>query len=458
MRQMVRLQRYSAAQLNYELSLIHRETLPYITKLRKSGFHEHVLRTLSTLNERFTDPSSREPVRSENFLSTSEQRLSSSLARYIVDHLWFGAMQDHPYGILNRLPLELMDATLSLTNESKKIFRVLLEEYESDKLADNAIPRYLTNIWKQSQTDFHRLRFFLVKLVDYANVKEFRMTDEQTANQIRALRNRFRVFPMEPLPDGIGVIRYCPNCKQWAWPVIDNDDIDETWKNCYSWGSQRLVYDLSDGKFYCDKQNTSVTSRKHVETVIEMENKHGKDGKLPPVVAKMIRRYKSTVDCAHVELIPVQMIGVLKQLNGSLWALCELCGSLGKFDKHHLDHRGFTCGVHDYHDFAKRAARLNKNKLDASAAALALLIPSNNKKRVPQCCLCLKEPKQRLVSIKVWDDKNFPRETAYRDIQVCQDCKNGADNIMTDQEIRTLTTLEVKIVNRRVKREMGLIY
>jgi hypothetical protein len=421
--------------LNERMASLHQHTLPAISKLRKNNLAQHLLKSTKAQFERLVVEHWRHPstpndvLRPQQFFSEAERCLLDSLAHWFV----------HVRRDTCHLPLEYLEHSMSHSGLAR--VRTMIFEYESKALADNALPQYISELYRCSARDFHVLHYLLLQLVDQQSLLEWPLSDRVADNQVRALRWRHRTAPMESLPAECGVVRFCRNCRRWARPTAVTDS-----KSHYCLTDCLEIFDVYTGELYCGRKNTSVTSRKTVERVIKMDldREH-----MSASVARMIRRHNDHVNCEDQPLEAVQMVGKMKLLDGHFWVLCERCANLMELTRDRFDERGFSCGLCSTGPLteknALKQAQLERERDEAHFRCYYCNAKRRNRGQTSAF--------QRLTILNDLDD---PRHPFFETVLLCPDDFKGVS--AGAGVVVTKTTLMDTLKSRRERRAKGLSY
>jgi len=328
--------------IHKDLKEIHQKTLPFITKLKKSEFLYKCLQEMNRYHEH-------ELVNKKStMVQTSEMILSQSFRKddEIDVDAYVKLLTDMKF-VVDRTTKENVIETkwlkcFGISKEGYNLIRMLYFEYECKDVADNAISRHVDKLYKTRPYDFHLIRIFFRMIQENLALKVYNLSRDYADNQLAALRSKHFILPWEPLPDDIDEFYYCSVCQKWLNPVVDPITA-KTKLNVYSQGFEKALYDHASGLLYCGKQNTSISVKKLMDSGV-----YYKEGEIDDLAAaRIIRRHKDAARCSDTSLRSIHMLGIVKKLNGKMWALCEICGSLTQWEGAKFGNLGFTCGRHN---------------------------------------------------------------------------------------------------------------
>ena len=335
--------------IHKDLKEIHQKTLPFITKLKKTGFLNKCLQEmnhyheLKIINKWSTAIQTSEMLLSEYFKKENELDVEAYIEfltnmKFIVDRMIKGHTIETKWLKCFRI-----------SEEGYNLIRELYFEYECEDIADNALSRRIDKIYKNKPYDFHLIRVFFRMIQENHALEVYPLSCDYAENQLAALRSKYCILPWETLPDSIDEFYYCSVCQKWLHPIVD-PTVAKTRPNVYAQGFEKTLYDHASGKLYCGKQNTSINVRKLMDSGV-----YYIEGEIEDLAAaRIIRRYKETARCCDTPLRSVHMLGVVQKLNGKLWALCEICGVLTQWEGAKFDNLGFTCGRHNRTEAAEK--------------------------------------------------------------------------------------------------------
>ena len=339
-----------------ELKLNRQASLGYISKLKKDDFIGILIAEMNKHKERFLiDPLSTMPLVSEVEAGFDEtrlellERIASFLARK-VEVSQFDVRWLRPLGLG--------------TEEALDIIKRIYFYYEERDIPDNALAGKIADLYRSSARDFFIIHSFLLAIDRHRNYNEYRLPLDYINNQEMALRAKYGVMPWDPLPEFADVYYYCPSCASWSHP-----DVDKRPTAVYSRGTFRSLYDFGTRSIFCGRQIISTHIKKflenglyHLKTLTEPqveeirekakrspEGLSKEDDKLYghlPKLATAVRKHKQTTPCRDTRLIPVHMLGIVKKIDGRMYALCEICGFITRFEGNNFSSIGFTCPVH----------------------------------------------------------------------------------------------------------------
>lgn len=315
------------ADFEREMKIIHKKNLANVSKLRKSHFVNVISVECNKFHEKNVVDSSSERIQSSDihfersFLlkMNSATRHVASRPDHFVETRWLKCFGISEYGY--------------------NAVRSLYFEYETMELADNAISSRIRMIYDNNARDFHLLHVYFQQIRQFSSLKTFRLSEDYAENHIEVLRYKYLLLPHEPLPPDAGIFSYCPSCFQWAHPVID-DVKSRTYIHVYSHHYHNILYDRKTKKLHCGRHVISSQFRRVIN------NFKNDPSSRTTKTAKMIRRCRENNNCLDTELVRVDMIGKVHKMNGHLWAMCEICGTLTTFDGCKFNGNGFTCILH----------------------------------------------------------------------------------------------------------------
>jgi len=319
-------------QIKHDLDIHYNMIEPYISKLIKGSFDKVVYIALNRICETIIiDQSSTALLKSDVIVG---KKVVAAIELIINQ---FYCIEKNPIG--RQLPLKWFKV-FGISKNGLLMFKSLYYRYLYQDIADNAIERELISIYNANNKDFHVLRTFFQKLYLFYDTFEYILPQKCAENQIRAIRAKERHPPWKDLPDFSSIYYYCSICKQWAHPTMDHVS-EDTARDTYGIGTSYGMFDTKFNTYVCGNITLPASIKKLKDTG-DFYDDEFKDLKN----AKIIRKYKQFDDCPKTPLIPIDMIGKVKRLNGQLWALCELCATLAPFVAWNFDYVGFTCGCH----------------------------------------------------------------------------------------------------------------
>ena len=311
-----------------EVSSIHKKGLKYISKLRKSHFIPVILNVMKKHHEH----------KIINQKSTKDQKSENYLSKEVLESIDFVSKSSrNKEGTVELSWLKC----LGISEGGYNMIRNLYFKYETNRIADNAITRYISQIHSNRKEDFHLIRVYLSYLQSNRRIKSFKLSADYYKNQLEALREKYCIPPWEQLPEEADLYYYCEVCQKWASPVVEYGP-KKLYTNIYARGTMNSLYDMENDQMYCEKQITSNVIKKYMESG-DYEDREDMDNKKK---ARAIRKHKETSGWHNTPLKAVHMLGRCQEVNQKLWALCEVCAQIIQFEGVRFGKQGFTCGMH----------------------------------------------------------------------------------------------------------------
>lgn len=236
---------YVFQDISKQLHIIHLQQLPHIFKLKKSGFDRKMLNEMekyyntSVINKFSIDIDGNESIVGETKLKAMDTIVSrlSEFEDGRIEMIWIKC--------------------LGVSMDNYEIMCTLYNEYETDIVADNAMPRYIERIYKNDQVDFHIIRILFKKLCEVRSSASFPMSYRTALRQSNALSNKCMVFPWEVKDPRSCRFSYCTICNKWAHPLVEmislNNIVSKTNNNSNNTNSNFMeensfVKDYIEGK------------------------------------------------------------------------------------------------------------------------------------------------------------------------------------------------------------------
>lgn len=305
-----------------ELKNFHEQGLNFLSKLRKMDFTEMIYTGMTHFTTKRKLPNRKQ----NEFLTQEDLEYMRLLGRYLSD-----------------LPPREMQIywlkCFMVTPESYRLFMILYFKYESKEEADHAMTRHLNAIYTNNERDFYIIYEFVRSINEASSFKSFLLSHKYAINQRSAIRKMLKIPPWEELKVQDDLFYYCPSCKKWSSPFI-NDMVQKTHANTYAQGLVKTLYDKATGSLYCGKKSASGTNKKNKMNGVILEERN---------------------PCMGSKLIAVPMIGILQRLDKKLWALCELCGHVTQWEGNRFSSIGFTCIMHRPVVTLKDVNKINNN-------------------------------------------------------------------------------------------------
>jgi hypothetical protein len=342
-------QRYEL--IEKELKLMHQESLVYITKLKKAPFLDIIIAEFNKYHEKkIIVKASTDTQSSESKLDDETRDTINNVCKYLK----VVRPDSDKYIELRWLKI------FGISEKGLSLIRDLYYGYEKLDIADNAIIKRIDEIYKSNSQDFHIIKTYFKALKEEFSYKRYKLSSDHAQRQVDALRARHIIHPWESFPEEIDIFYFCKNCKRWAHPIVDGNNT-KSLTNIYAIGCEKTLCDIELDTIYCGKQTSSLAIKK-----LRDNGDYQKEELDDEKSARTIRKHKDTKLCTDTPLTPVSMIGWIQELDGKLYALCEVCGCLIAFDPTKFNPRGFTCNRHNEDIFteANQISSINHPKSD----------------------------------------------------------------------------------------------
>lgn len=430
-----------------ELKKIHDDSLKFLLKLRKCGFGFIMVTEINKINEK----------KMNSVHAGKGDILEDLVSREVIECMELCA-RAVSRNLDNKIETKWL-VCFGISEQGYELFRNLYYEYERLDSADNSIGRKLNKIFDTNPIDFQIIRHYLMMIQENRAMREYWLTADYYRNVVTALRSKYQLFPWQVLSDDADVFYYCPTCKNWANPVVDDDP--KSSMNVYARGFVRALYDHVDEQLYCGKPPSSNATRKVSMESQPRINIHG-----DAVVKRVVQRKKETKSCKDTRLVPIHMLGKLKRLDGKLWTLCEVCASLIEFDPVKMNTQGVTCEYHR-RDYMKletgQIGTLNSNQDDLEREREKLGI--SDVKMAERCCYCgvdrititSAQGGVPPMTVKILDD-TVPNKISVEKVLICnEDFMNGFELFTTQDVVRKSEAMR-QINAHRLRKMIGSKY
>lgn len=245
--------------------------------------------------------------------------------------------------------LECFHVSQSSINTMNQIQEVFMEEGSKSSLK-----QFLSSL---SRAEFETIRDFADAYDRKANVRIFDLPCHTYINQCIALRRKHRIPNGVEIPDHVGEVLVCMNCKAFK-SFINHYDNKGNVQNLYAYGHQKiLVEDDCEGdelKVYCGKRcDKSDGKKRHnyaseyssfLNLSEEVVKKSNYDRQRKREAKEMRKDYENEI-CSKTELVKINLLGRILQFYGKLYTICSSCGNpMAYSGKYFNGKNGFYCG------------------------------------------------------------------------------------------------------------------
>lgn len=457
-----------------EVVLTHQDSLKkkYLSKLKKAGFLEIITVETAKFYEK-------------NIMDKSSLNVQNSFIYFKEDDNLIPKMKkliEIVYSPRSDEDIQLIWLnSFNITQNGLFLIKQLHYQYEILDLADNAIQRKLKEIYMSDERDFHLISIYFNLIIERKSYGEYPLTYQQSQRQINALKAKYYLSPWESLLPEMFTFYFCKTCKKWAHPISDPLN-QKTRHNMFSTGFDKALWNYTNNNIYCGKQTPSINSKKYSELnqdEIDIDNIK---------IAKAIRRHNGTPDCSKDPLCPVNMIGIIKKLNGKLYFLCEICATITEFESQCFSKYGLTCLRHEQdplpipdvsitqkHKIIKYKNLNNKVIEEIEDAKEITLIQQlrtglrnsnsifglnrNEKMDILKCFYCQAEDTElnRISNINVCDTD--PKLLSFQTLSICTNDLKKAGLVAEDYIVKKKHLIDaIKAANQRAIKYKGKLY
>ena len=143
-------------------------------------------------------------------------------------------------------------------------------------------------------------------------IRVFQLPKHYAEPQFNAVCQRYGVSKTEPLPDYVGTVYACLNCKQIKAFVAR-----QTNRNVrQATGHTKVVVDDDTLKCYCGNRKTNASQKKRKQT---------EDARAKKRIWKNKRKQTEADNCEKTEIMEINLVGKLLQFHNELFLLCPHC-------------------------------------------------------------------------------------------------------------------------------------
>jgi hypothetical protein len=245
--------------------------------------------------------------------------------------------------------LECFHVSQNSINSITQIQEIFMEEGSKSSLKQF--------LYSLPRNEFEAIRDFADAFDMKHNIRIFDLPCHTYINQCIALRRKHRVPNGVSMPDHVGEVMLCLNCKSFK-SFINHFDNKGNVCNLYAYGFQKvLVEDDCDGdtlKVYCGKRcDKSDGKKRHNYSseyssflhLSEAQLKETNNERQRKREAKEFRKEDQNDICSDTELVRVNLLGRILQFYGKLYTLCPSCGNAFTYSgKYFNGKNGFYCG------------------------------------------------------------------------------------------------------------------
>lgn len=211
-----------------------------------------------------------------------------------------------------------------------------------------------------SRHDFECVRDFCDSYDRKANIRVFMLPAHTYTRQCVALRRKHRVPTGKPLPDNVGEVMVCLNCKQFKSFVNKHDNKGKP-QNLYAYGHKKVLVEYtctedgeeklmtycgrrcekSDGKKRHNYSNTDYSSYMDISEIQLITQQNERKRKR---ASKEARKESLNDVCSRTPLVKINLLGRILQFYGKLYTICPSCGNPMCYNHFFNGPNGFYCG------------------------------------------------------------------------------------------------------------------
>jgi len=250
------------------------------------------------------------------------------------------------------IPFELLECfriSQASINSLTHIQEVFMEEGSKSSLK-----QFLLQL---NRHEFEVIRDYADAFDRKANVRIYDLPVHTYINQCIALRRKHRIKNGTPIPNHVGEVLVCKNCKTFK-SFVNHHDNKGVVQNLYAYGHQKvLVEDDTDGdelKIYCGKRcDKSDGKKRHnynseFSSFLNLTDAEISQSNLLRQRKREAKEFKKDYEneiCSKTELIKVNLLGRILQFYGKLYTICGSCGNPMTYSgKYFNGKNGFYCG------------------------------------------------------------------------------------------------------------------
>ena len=245
--------------------------------------------------------------------------------------------------------LECFHVSQQTINTISQIQEMFLEEGSKSSLKQF--------LYTLPRNEFEALRDFADAFDRKHNVRIFDLPCHTYINQCIALRRKHRIKNGVAIPDHVGDVMVCLNCKTFK-SFINHCDNKGNVCNLYAYGFQKVLVedDCEDNtiKTYCGKRcDKSDGKKRHNYSsqyssflhLTDDQLKRNNNDRQRKREAKEMRKENENIICSNTELVRVNLLGRILQFYGKLYTICPSCGNAFAYSgKYFNGQKGFYCG------------------------------------------------------------------------------------------------------------------
>lgn len=230
-----------------------------------------------------------------------------------------------------------------------KTVQHLYFKFEKKNMNETMFGNTILELFRDDFYGFHALCVYVSKLLERSLIQYFELPLSVKENQIRAIRQRYKIMPWEEIDFEYDKFYYCTSCKNWISPHINPNR--QNLEPVYSLGLGKCIYCWETKRIFCKRESNSLILKK-LKNNPDLNRDELEEGNTPEErkmvkkTAKAIRQFKTKPVCRQTELSTTPMIGFIIKLNNKMWVICEICGIITPFDHLALSTNGLVCPLH----------------------------------------------------------------------------------------------------------------
>jgi hypothetical protein len=368
--------------INSDLTNFHQTFLVSMWKLKKNNFLEIIVAEMGKLKEKGRG----KRLTKKKFWDVKAQYITSidtELIDLITNReaLFKGV----------RVPLKWLKV-IGVSKMGVNTMRNLMDDYIVKHTADNSLYRRLLSVYNNRPRDFFLIFQYFNRMMDIRSLREFYFPQSVKEQQELALRTKHFITPGDPLPPSTYTFSFCTLCNRWAHPVVNNNE-PKTCAGCFAYGSKKTLYDHISGDTYCGKKINPTVMKKILENTSTL------DPDLDTLKEEVDKSKdnQEVVLCSRSKLVHVNMLGTIKKIRKTSYALCTRCGVLMNYDGECFSNNGITCVLH-------RSEPLANLDLISDTSIKVYSLVDEQTIRCDWCWNVLQ--KKSMNSITLYDDSN----------------------------------------------------
>lgn len=235
---------------------------------------------------------------------------------------------------------------------------------ELRNMPDNSFKAACIELHSLFPVDFHVIHYLLRRICHHDQFRVMQLDQRVAIAQIKALRERHKLLPWQPLPP-VDRLYFCegdwrvyadvvePLTSELVQKAIDDYDGDAlcVTNAPFGTGPKGALYSYKTGKLHCTRPPSSSIAKKFERDGLMSDSEFFGEPGLRPTeadkrTAKSIRVAQQTHRECSAPLKFVSMIGKIVRIGSHLYTLCTTCGSLFVATSASMSNCGFTCGRH----------------------------------------------------------------------------------------------------------------